>query len=56
MLPRMRELLAPDGVCLISGILDSEEHIIRTECNKLDLRVDDLLHEQEWLAFETRMR
>ncbi|MBN1481295.1 50S ribosomal protein L11 methyltransferase [candidate division KSB1 bacterium] len=56
MLPQISALLVSDGVCLLSGLLESEEQMIRQACRKNELSVNFLLHEQEWLAFETRKK
>ncbi|MBN1560598.1 50S ribosomal protein L11 methyltransferase [candidate division KSB1 bacterium] len=56
MLKRLYELLAPGGLCLLSGILDSEEEMIRNACRQSGLTIETSLSEQEWLAFETRKR
>ncbi len=56
MLPHMYNVLADDGVCLISGILDIEEQMIINACLDHHLVVKDVRREQEWLAFETRKR
>ena len=54
MLPKMHALMAKDGVCLISGILDTEENMIRHACENEGLLITDMLYDLEWLAFETR--
>ncbi len=56
MLPQMKKLLAQDGVLVISGILDTEEQLIRDSCAEHGLSITDMRREQEWLAFETRKR
>lgn len=56
MLPRMNALLKTSGALLISGILDSEEHLIRNACADQNLIITEMRQEQEWLAFETRKR
>lgn len=53
-LPRLSELLHQGGGCLLSGILDTEEDIIRAACLNAGLHVLDVRREKEWLAFETR--
>lgn len=54
MLPQISARLAPAGIFLISGILDSEEAAIRDACRGNKLSVGAVIKEQEWLAFETR--
>ena len=53
-LPRLSELLQSSGRCLLSGILDVEEAIIRSACGRAGLVVLDVRQEKEWLAFDTR--
>ena len=54
MLPYMKELLKPGGLCLLSGILDSEEELIVDACRTVKLDIISVSREKEWLAFETR--
>lgn len=50
----MSRKVRPQGLCLLSGILASEEEIIRLACGQAGLTVLQVLGEKEWLAFETR--
>ncbi|RPH99238.1 MAG: 50S ribosomal protein L11 methyltransferase [Calditrichaeota bacterium] len=54
MLPQLPLFLKDDGICLISGILDSEEDQIRQACHAYGLLITDMQKDKEWLAFETR--
>lgn len=54
MLPRMSVLLKENGTCLLSGILNTEKDKIVNTCKKAGLFVNDIKHDKEWLAFETR--
>ena len=54
LLPQMTTMLAPGGLCLLSGILDVEEDIIFETCKSAGLKVLSVSREKEWLAFETR--
>jgi ribosomal protein L11 methyltransferase len=54
MLPRLPLYLKDDGICLISGILDSEEGQIRQACHDFGLLITVMQKDKEWLAFETR--
>ncbi len=54
MLPKLRQHLEPAGYCLLSGILDTEEDIIRHACDSLNLDIRSVQKDKEWLAFETR--
>ncbi len=53
-LPRLSELLHKGGCCLLAGILDIEEEMVREACLEAGLTVLDVRQEKEWLAFETR--
>lgn len=54
MLPQLPLFLKDNGICLISGILDSEEEQIRQACHAYGLLITDMQKDKEWLAFETR--
>lgn len=54
MLPGMSRLLRLRGMCLLSGILESEEQPIRRACAQSGLTVLQVYQDKEWLAFETR--
>jgi ribosomal protein L11 methyltransferase len=54
MLPGMSRLLRLRGMCLLSGILESEEDQIRRACEQSGLTILQVVQDKEWLAFETR--
>ena len=54
LLEAMSRKLRLQGFCLLSGILTSEEELIRRACAHSGLTVLQVLSEKEWLAFEVR--
>ncbi len=54
MLPLLHQRLKPGGYRLLSGILDSEEEVIRRACALQNLQIISVQKDKEWLAFETR--
>ncbi|MFQ5631806.1 MAG: 50S ribosomal protein L11 methyltransferase [bacterium] len=53
-LPRMIDLLAENGVLLLSGILDTEEQAIRQAIAKYPLVLEKVSHEDEWVLLVTK--
>lgn len=56
LLPHFADLLVSNGLCLLSGLLEGEEQMIRSACRENGFAVQIVLREQEWLAFETRKK
>ncbi len=51
-LPHFNELLCEKGVLILSGILDSEEEKLRAALIQNRFQIKQLLHREEWIAFE----
>ncbi|MBN2413317.1 50S ribosomal protein L11 methyltransferase [candidate division KSB1 bacterium] len=51
-LPFFRELLIPGGRLVLSGILDSEEQIIKAGLLKNNFKTEKIIARDEWLAFD----
>ncbi len=51
-LPHFNELLCEKGVLILSGILDSEEEKLRAALKQNCFQIKQLLHREEWIAFE----
>jgi ribosomal protein L11 methyltransferase len=54
LLPLIKELLDYNGILIISGILDTEEKIIRTALLDKDFFIDQMSNMGEWLVFTVR--
>ena len=54
MLPQLVDLLAANGVLLLSGILESEEKTMRDAIAEYPVAVTDVRQEGEWILIETR--
>lgn len=52
-LPELQVRVEKGGTCLLSGILDSEEMMIRDACERHNLSIASVHYKDEWLAFET---
>ena len=54
MLPRLRELTAPDGVLVLSGIIDTAEEALSAELRELDMNSFEIIRDNEWLTYVIR--
>lgn len=52
LLSRFSDCLERDGVCLLSGILDTERTRFNQACVDNGLDIHDIMQRDEWLAFE----
>ncbi|MDZ7723763.1 MAG: 50S ribosomal protein L11 methyltransferase [candidate division KSB1 bacterium] len=53
LLARFSDYLNPGGMCLLSGILDTERSLFTQACHQAGLQVRQVRQRDEWLMFET---
>jgi len=51
MLPHLRNILKPKGRVLLSGLLKKDEKSITNKLEELNLKIREIRHENEWIAF-----
>lgn len=51
-LPFFKELLKPGGKLVVSGILDSEEQIVKNGLLENNFKIEKIVARDEWLAFD----
>lgn len=51
MLPKLKKLMNKKGRMLLSGLLEKDEESIAKKLDELDLKVNEIRQENEWIAF-----